>query len=147
MSLNSFTTLLIWEIRQKQWTRVACICISGKYLAFYYAGGRSAEAANKVEACPGRGALQSTGAQEAQGATERKRRREEESEAGGCCGVRFGATSVYAVLKGLCEGKDLGRVGNLTTSMIKATESDSKCTGAERRNTRGLLQMSLTAGK
>lgn len=30
--------------------RVACICISGKYLIFYYAGGRSAEAANMVQA-------------------------------------------------------------------------------------------------
>lgn len=33
--------------------RVAWICISGKYLIFYYAGGRSAEAANVVQACSG----------------------------------------------------------------------------------------------
>lgn len=57
--------------------RVYCICISGKYLIFYYTGGRAAGREGRLQPdlrAGSRGAL----AQEAQGARARKRRGEEE---------------------------------------------------------------------
>lgn len=102
--------------------RAYCICISGKYLIFYYMGGGFAELESVLQTGQAAVALQSAGAQEAEGAREGSgagRRRDKQEGAAGSDLVPL----LFTLYKNdFAKGRIWGGVGNPTTQMIKIME-------------------------